>query len=150
MLKQKMKKTFAIVSLVSLIFAFVPAMSIAETTDSNIIYQQENGITPRLAYIVDTECDLSIDSTTATVDCWVEGHVSTATKAKVIAELQVKSGSNWIPVAIWTDTQDSFRARVKETKSVVTGHTYRVKGTYTVWEGSQSEEVIVYTDEMTA
>lgn len=94
--------------------------------------------------------DLDIANNVATVDCWVKGRYGDATKAKVIAELQVKSGNNWVPTAIWTDTQDYYKASVKETKSVTTGNTYRVKATVTVWEGSQSEELIFFTDERTA
>ena len=77
----------------------------------------------------------------------MKGNVVDATKAKMIAELQVKNGDSWVPVGLWTDTQDGFKAQVYETKSVVKGHTYRVKATATVWEGSQSETVTFFTDE---
>ena len=106
-------------------------------------------IEPRLTYISDAETDLSLDGTTAIVDCWVKGNVLKATKTKVIAELQVKnSATNWIPVAIWTDTQNAFKASVYETKTINLANTYRVKATYTVWEGSQSETITVFSDEL--
>jgi hypothetical protein len=100
---------------------------------------------------VDAQTDLMMSNGTATVDCWVKGSISSATKAKAIVELQVKNSStNWIPVAIWTDTKDAFKASVYESKVVTKGNTYRVKATYTVWEGSQSESIVVFTDEVTA
>lgn len=111
--------------------------------------QQTIEVMPRMTYLVEWKNGLNITGTTATVDCWVNGHVDTATKAKVIAELQLKSGDNWLPVAIWTDTQNGYRAAVYETKTVTEGNTYRVKATYTVWEGSQSETHITIGDEMT-
>ena len=107
-------------------------------------------VTPRLTYIVDAETDLTINNGIATVDCWVNGNVLNATKAKVIAELQLKSGSNWIAYGTWVDTQNDYEAYVYETKAVKKGNTYRVKATYTVWEGSASENLIVFSDEITA
>ena len=150
MLKRNMWKTAVAVLISSVVLMMLPMTSMAETTIDFVEIQQETEISPRMTYIVDAESTLSINGTTATVDCWVKGKYGDATKAKVIAELQVKNGDNWIPVAIWTDTQNDFTASVYETHSVVTGHTYRVKGTFYVWEGSQSEELILTTDEKTA
>ncbi|MBQ2369276.1 MAG: hypothetical protein II301_04060, partial [Peptococcaceae bacterium] len=84
------------------------------------------------------------------VEVTVDGHVLDATRAKVIAELQVKNGSSWIPVAIWTDDQYDYTARVHEYHDVVKGHTYRVKGTFMVWEGSAYETEYSFSDEITA
>lgn len=145
-MKNITRNKFTAVLLISMILLLIPMTAMAEP----ITNQQENEITPLLTFIVDAESSFSINDGVATVDCWVKGHYSTATKAKVIAELQVKSGSNWIPVEIWTDTQNAYKASVYETKSVIEGHTYRVKGTFTVWEGSQSEELILFTNERTA
>lgn len=151
MLKERIRKLAAITLLGSMVLLLIPAASMAQVIAEPVINQQENEISPRLTYIVEAECDLMIEGTEATVDCWVNGRVNDATKAKVIAELQVKSGEdNWIPVAIWTDTQDGFEASVYETKSVVQGHTYRVKATFTVWKGTQSETLTDYTREVTA
>ena len=111
---------------------------------------QQVKLTPRWSIIVDAMTDLKISGNVATVDCWVNGDVLSATKAKAIVELQLKSGNSWIAYATWVDTQNDYEAAVYETKSVTTGNTYRVKATYTVWEGAQSEEVMVFTDEVTA
>lgn len=110
----------------------------------------EYPVAPMMTYIVDYSITFGITNGVADVEAEVNGSVLDATKAKVIAELQVKSGNNWIPVAIWTDTQDNYDAIVSETHDVVKGHTYRVKGTFMVWEGSASETVYDYSDEITA
>ncbi len=102
-------------------------------------------IAPYMLLINRVECDLDITGTTATAKCYVTGDPNAATKAKIIAELQVKNGSSWIPVKIWTVTEDSYSARVKETYTITQGNTYRLKATMTVWEGSQSETQIVYS-----
>lgn len=149
MLKSYMRKAIAVIVLLGSILS-IPTVSMAATA-INSVDQQEADIAPYMTYIVEWKNGLTISGGTATVDCWVNGDVSSATKAKVIAELQLKSGNdNWIPVAIWTDTQNGFEASVYETKTVTTGNTYRVKATYTVWEGTQSETMIEYTREVTA
>lgn len=139
-----MKKIIAIFLLCATMVTAIPMMAVAETNNVNPL---DLIISPRLTYIDSAETDLIINGEQATVDCWVKGDIYNATKAKVIAELQVKSSAtNWIPVAIWTDTQDGYRASVYETKTINSANTYRVKATYTVWEGSQSETITVYSD----
>lgn len=143
---KKLQKIVATILLCTVAMVSVPLVTLAETSD---IYDDSQQSSARLTYISAAETDLSINGTVATVDCWVKGNTLNATKAKVIAELQVKnSPTNWIPVAIWTDTQNGYRASVYETKTINPDNTYRVKATYTVWEGSQSETITVFTDEV--
>ena len=105
---------------------------------------------PAMTYIVDYTITFGIVNGVAEVEVAVDGDPLDATRTKVIAELQVKSGNNWIPVAIWTADEDFYTAEVDESHDVVKGHTYRVKGTFMVWEGSASETEISYSDEITA
>lgn len=140
----KKKKITFVLLVIFLVTAVFPTAVFAKSENQEIKI-----VEPRLTYISDAETDLSLTGTTAIVDCWVKGNVLNATKAKVIAELQVKSSAtNWIPVAIWTDTQNDFMASVYETKTINLNNTYRVKATYTVWEGSQSETITVFSDEL--
>ncbi len=149
-MNSKMKKTAATVCLGAAVLALTPAVSMAETAMKPVNAQTENAISPYMLYIRQTTSVLSISGTTATVDCSTLGVVGEATKAKIIAELQVKNGSSWTTVETWTDTQNSYRASVYETYSVTKGKTYRVKATATVWEGSQSEIQTVFSNEKTA
>ena len=103
-----------------------------------------------MLYIRQTTSVLSISGTTATVDCSTLGVVGEATKAKIVAELQVKNGSSWTTVETWADTQNGYRASVYENYSVTKEKTYRVKATATAWEGSQSEIQTVFSNEKTA
>jgi len=145
MFNEKRKRKIVSVVLVSLLLLAVPTMSMASVLD-----EPEYDIMPCLTYIVDTKTSLTISGGEALVDCWVTGDVLDATKTKVIAELQLKSGNSWIAYGTWTNTQNAFKASVYQTKAVTPGHTYRVKATHTVWEGSQSEQIVVFTDEVTA
>lgn len=146
-MQNRMKKAVAAVCVGAMTFAVAPAAFAAGVP---VNYQQESGITPYMLYITEWENSLSISGRTATVTCWVEGDYNSATKAKMVAELQEKNGSSWSTIATWTDTQNGYRAKVKETKSLTSGKTYRVKATMTVWEGSQSETHTVYGVEKTA
>ena len=149
-MNSKMKKTAAIVCLGAAVLALTPAVSMAETAMKSVNAQTEHAISPYMLYIRQTTSVLSISGTTATVDCSTLGVVGEATKAKIIAELQVKNGSSWTTVETWTDTQNSYRASVYEAYSVTKGKTYRVKATATVWDGSQSEIQTVFSNEKTA
>lgn len=122
----------------------------AETAMKPVNAQTENAISPYMLYIRQTTSVLSISGTTATVDCSTLGVVGEATKAKIIAELQVKNGSSWMQVETWTITENNYKAKVDETYSVSKGKTYRVKATVTIWEGSRSETQTVFSNEKTA
>ena len=139
---KNMCKVIAVFCLLAMVL--VPCQVFAAEADV------EYAVSPRMTYIVDYTIDFGIRGTTADVEVEVNGGVFDATRAKVIAELQVKNGNNWIPVAIWTDDQYNYKARVDETHDVVEGHTYRVKGTFMVWEGDAYETEYSYSDEITA
>ena len=140
---KNMRKVIAVFCL--MVMMLVPCQAVF-ASEANVEY----AVSPRMAYIVDYWLALDIDGTTAEVEAEVNGDVLDATKTKVIAELQVKNGNSWIPVAIWTDDQYNYKAEVYETHDVVKGHTYRVKGTFMVWEGNAYETEYDYTDEVTA
>ena len=133
------------------LFAFLmPMTAFANNSATECSNYQQVLVNPRLTYIAETQTDLAIKNGVAKVDCWVKGDVLTATKTKVIAELQLKSGNSWMAYGTWTTTQNDYEAYVYKTKAVTEGNTYRVKATFTVWEGSQSETIIVFSDEVTA
>lgn len=149
MCKTNWRKVATVLLLSIMQFTLFPMASWANISAASES-QEGNIIMPRLTYIEECKNGLTISNGVATVDCWVNGDVLDATKSKVIAELQVKSGNSWIAYGTWVDTQNDYEAYVYETKSVKAGNTYRVKATFTVWEGSQSETVTSFTDEVTA
>ena len=142
-MKKNMRKIIAVFCLLTM--ALVPCQAVLASDNTN-----EYEVMPMMTIISDYVIGFSIDGTTAEVKVEVDGDVLSATRAKVIAELQVKNGSSWIPVAIWTDDRYDYFASVDETHDVVKGHTYRVKGTFMVWEGSASETVYSFSPEITA
>lgn len=148
MIRQKLKKIIAILCLGTAVLALVPAPSWAEAA-APVSYKHGNSVTPYLLYIADSQCDLSISNRVATVNCWLEGKIG-STKTQIIVELQEKNGTGWDNIVTWNDTQNSDYASVYKTKTVITGKTYRIKSTLTVWEGTQSETITVYSPQKTA
>ena len=146
-MNSKMKKAVATVCMGAAVLTLTPTVSMAETAVLSVNQQQETAVSPRMMYIEDAKSNLTISGTKATVTATVSGDLNNATKAKVIAELQLKSGSSWIPVEIWTVTKNSYTAKVSETYTVKAGNTYRLKSTMTIWESSQSETKTVYSSE---
>jgi len=140
---KNMRKVVVLFCLLTIML--VPCQAVFAGDDAN-----SYTIMPRMTYIEDYTISFGISDDIATVDVEVNGAVLEATRAKVIAELQVKNGNSWIPVAIWTDDQYNYKAEVYETHDVVEGHTYRVKGTFMVWEGDAYETEYSYSDEITA
>ena len=140
---KKVKKIVALFCLLAMMI--VPCQAIF-ASENNVEYP----VVPMMDYIADYAIDFGISNGEARVGVEVNGDVEYATRAKVIAELQVKNGSSWIPVAIWTAEDDDYDARVNETHDVVEGHTYRVKGTFMVWEGNAYETEYDFSDEITA
>ena len=148
--RKTLRKMTAAACLGTAVLTLVPTASLAEAVAIPAINQQENAIVPYMLYITEIRSNLSIANRIATTNCWVQGQKGDATKAKVVAELQEKSGSSWDTIATWTDTQNAYKASVYETKSVTAGKTYRVKATVTIWEGTKSETQTVYSAEKTA
>ena len=142
-MKRKMCKVVAAFCMLAIIM--VPCQAVFASDNIG-----DHEVMPMMTIIGDYVIGFSINGTVAEVEAEVNGDYLTATKAKVIAELQVKNGNSWIPVAIWTEEDNDYDARIRETHSVVKGHTYRVKGTFMVWEGSASETVYSFSPEITA
>ena len=141
-MSKKMPKVVAMFCMLAIMLVPCQATFANSTNDHEVM--------PIMTIIGDYIIDFGITGTTARVDVEVSGDYLYATKSKVIAELQVKSGNSWIPVAIWTEEDNDYDARVNETHDVVKGHTYRVKGTFMVWEGSAYETEYSFSDEITA
>lgn len=142
----KASKLLAAVLALCLTLGTAPAASAAALPQSAPGFQD---ITPYSLYIGDSNCSLDISGRTAYLSAWVEGYPGEATKCKVRAELQEKSGTYaWTTVDFWTDQQNGTWAEVDETATVTSGKTYRVKATVTVWAGSQSESQTFYSDEV--
>ena len=148
-MNNKTKKAIATITMGAAVLTLTPAVSWAETAMNPLNNQQGSIISPCMLYIYEAKSNLTISGTKATISASAIGYESYATKAKIVAELQVKNGNSWTTVETWTVTNNSDTAKVSETYTVTSGNTYRVKATATVWEGNLSETQTVYSSEKT-
>lgn len=96
-------------------------------------------IMPRMTYISNSDCGLTIEDGVATVDAFVNGNSSLATGCEIEVVLQEKGVLFWNDYASWSDSQTGRRAEIHESIGVNEGEKYRAVVTVTVWCGSDSE-----------
>lgn len=102
---------------------------------------EETAVQPRLNYTAYTFTGLDI--TTKGVACCtadVEGYNGIATKVHIEMKLQKYTVLWWSTQETWEGTFNNFYGALSKTKSVSSGK-YRVRVTYTVYSGSNSEEI---------
>ena len=114
----------------------MPVNAYAYNSDTSYVHPE---IMPRMTYINDADCYFSIRNGIATVDAFVRGDPSTATKCEIVVELQEKSFLFWDTIETWSDEQEGRRAAINESIEVTEGNSYRTVTTVTVWSGTNSE-----------
>ena len=108
---------------------------------------EENEIQPRYNYTNLTYVGLSI-TTAGTAYCTadVEGYEALTTKVHIKMTLQKYTVLWWSKVETWEGTFNEAYGTLSETAQVGSG-TYRVKAEFTVYSGSNSEEITSYSQE---
>ena len=130
----------AICLLMSLLLLFpLQVMASAATT--------ENQVQPRWSYTDMTFVNILIDSDgTATCLADIEGYDGITTKIYIKMTLQKYTFLWWSKVETWETTiYDSVGFLSRQTQ--VGSGTYRVKAEYTVYSGSNSEQITSYSQE---
>lgn len=142
MLKQKWMVLVALCVAVSLTAA--PANA-AEIEGGN------SGVMPCMEYIIDSDCQISIDGNTADVYVVVSGISSLATRCDIVVELQERSFLFfWNEVESWSVEEENWWAELSASTAVTSGTTYRAVATVTVWSGTQSETQTLTSDTIKA
>ena len=107
---------------------------------------EENVVQPRLNYTGNTMITLSI-TTSGTAYCAadVEGN-NLATKVHIKMTLQKYTVLWWSKVETWEGTFNDVYGTLSETAQVGSGR-YRIKAEFTVYSGSDYEEITDYSPE---
>lgn len=58
--------------------------------------------------------------------------------------LQRKENGVWKTIDTVSETFSRYKGKIEETVDVDAGYSYRVKGSYTVYDGSESEHITRY------
>ena len=142
-----MRKLFALLLCLSLLLSAVPCAFAAGVTPLALPTEPE--IMPLWEYITSSRASLSIDSNgKATISCYGAGTSGVATRVEIEAKLQRSWGLFWITEETFTVGKDRFNATIFETCTVESGHTYRIKATVTVYNGTDSESATVKSNEV--
>lgn len=142
-----LKKLISLLLSVVLLFA-ISTVSYAQSPEvnaSNEIVQSD--VMPCFEYTNTTYTSLSISSSgTATCLATLSGYTDVTTKIVIKMTLQKKTLFWWSEVDSWTKTINDSYGSLTKTASVGSG-TYRVKVEFTVYSGSNSEEITTYSQE---
>lgn len=103
----------------------------------------------RWSYTSSTSQNLSISSGTATMTLSVIGYSGVTTKIKVITDLQKYSDGTWKKVKTYMDTVNSWYMAKQHTHSgLPKGYKYRLRCQYYVYNGTNYEYFILYSNEV--
>ena len=142
------KKIMSLILSIVLIFC----VSIVASAESPVVTpgtleQTESDIMPCFEYTNTTTTTLSISTSgTATCSARLNGYNGTTTKIVIKMTLQKKTLLWWSEVDSWSTTINNWYGSLTKTASVGSG-TYRVKVEFTVYSGSNSEEITTYSQE---
>lgn len=142
------KKIMSLILSIVLIFC----VSIVASAESPVVTpgtleQTESDIMPCFEYTNTTATTLSISTSgTATCSARLNGYNGTTTKIVIKMTLQKKTLLWWSEVDSWSTTINNWYGSLTKTASVGSG-TYRVKVEFTVYSGSNSEEITTYSQE---
>lgn len=104
----------------------------------------ESQVQPRYSYTNTISCSLNKSSGKARCVASVMGYSGTTTKIVIKMTLQKKTLLWWSKVQEWSSTTNSHTAAMSKTVAVESGK-YRVKLVATVYSGSKSEEIEMYS-----
>ena len=138
-----MKNIFALILSVILLF-YGSIFSHAQTPTVELsVYD----VAPCFEYTNTTATTLNISSSgKATCVASLNGYNGVTTKIVIKMTLQKDSWLWWSTEETWTTTINNCFGSLSKTKTVDSG-TYRLKVEYTVYSGSNSEEITTYSQE---
>lgn len=143
------KKTLALVMCIVLmcgmgVVANAQAVSSADDYAVTVSENGESQIQPRYDYTAKISCLLSKSNGKALCVASVGGYSGITTKIVIKMTLQKKGLLWWSKVQEWSSTTNSYTAGMSKTVSVESGK-HRVKLVATVYSGSKSEEIEMYS-----
>lgn len=111
--------------------------------------KEEEEASPYFSYTSNVSTSLGITSDdSAYCQTSVYGYSAVATKITVTQTLQKKSGSSWVKVWSWTNTNYNwYYEYINYYFPLVAGTTYRVKSEIKVYSGTSYETIYSYSNE---
>lgn len=128
----------------------VGGIGITASASSILVEKDPGEMTLQYTYLNSINPSLSISNRTATVSGTIKGY-SSVTKINYSVTLEVKEGSSWRYVNAWSGTKAASSTTYSYSKSGLTSSkTYRTKTVATIYSGTKSETITVYSVERKA
>lgn len=142
------KKIISLMLSIVLIFCVSTVVSAeSPVVTPGTLEQTESDVMPCYEYTNTAATSLSISTNgKATCSTSLNGYNGTTTKIVIKMTLQKDSWLWWSTEETWTTTVNNWYADLTKTATVDSG-TYRVKVEFTVYSGSNSEEITIYSQE---
>ena len=145
-LYKKISKVMVLM-LVAIMICVSPVYT-ANAADSNT--KDDYGVSPCYSYTSSITTGLSISGGDAICNTYVEGYYGSTSKITITQTLQRKSGSSWVDVWSWTNTEYYwYYSYTNYYYPLTKGATYRVKSCIKVYQGSSYETIYTYSGERT-
>ncbi len=112
----------------------IPARQISAANQTG-----DEALQPMMEYIMNATVDFNIPGSTANTYVYASGNPAEVTKCEIVVELQKKNLLSWEHVETWCVVRDGYRTSLSKTKAVISGKTYRVVATVTMWSGTDTE-----------
>ena len=139
-----MKKLISTVLTIVMIFC----LGISAYAEPKLQNPVNNDIAVYYLYTDSVSSTISISNKTATCKSLVYGVAGTTTKIEVTQTLQKKNGNSWDKVSNWNKTYNTWLCNYVNSKSSLSGGTYRVKTVAKVYSSTKYETVTSYSKEV--
>ncbi len=136
-----------ILSLACMVMSVVLLLSMNVWTGS-VVSASESTVQPRWSYTSGTSTNLVITTSgTATCSATATGYFGITTRVKIKMQLQQYLALQWTTIGSWEGTFEDMYGALSKTKTLTSSGNYRVKAMYTVYSGSASEAITMYSQE---
>lgn len=136
-----MKKAISIAVMIVLMMSMLSISAYAETVDIN---------QSRFLYTSECSSHLSISNNTATCVSEVKGYYGETTKIEITQSFEeLLTNGWWYRHQSWSQTFNSYRARLSNSTSVPHSGTYHVRTSAKVYAGSNYENISIYSSNVT-
>ena len=97
-----------------------------------------------LTNISSTSTGISISGSNGSAVCTITAYPS-ITKCSIKANLQQYKNGNWVTIATWEKSFNTFYGSLTGTKALTKGYDYRVQAIYTATSASMTETFTAYS-----
>jgi len=92
-----------------------------------------------------TTTGISISGGNGSAICSLSGYQGIVTKCSIKANLQQYKSGNWVTIATWQQSFNTFYGSLTGTKAITKGYDYRIQAIYTATAATMTETFTTYS-----